>query len=77
MPTLVDVQWKREKNKMTKQNLHERFQQLAGIKPLYETGKLNIITEQTGSATGSGTGSGTIPTCYTCPTSSGQPILDI
>tara|TARA_Y100000296_G_scaffold46433_1_gene53297 strand:+ start:152 stop:901 length:750 start_codon:yes stop_codon:yes gene_type:complete len=32
----VDVQWKKEKNKMAKQNLNERFQELAGIKPLYE-----------------------------------------
>ena len=31
---------------MKKIKLTERFQQLAGIKPLYETGKLNIITEQ-------------------------------
>ena len=31
---------------MKKAKLTERFQQLAGIKPLYETGKLNIITEQ-------------------------------
>ena len=46
MPTLVDVQWKKEKNKMAKQNLQERFQQLAGIKPLYETGKLNTISDQ-------------------------------
>jgi len=31
---------------MKKIKLTERFQQLAGIKPLYETGKLNITTEQ-------------------------------
>ena len=40
MLTLVGVQWKKEKNKMAKQNLNERFQQLAGIKPLYEPAKL-------------------------------------
>jgi len=49
---------------MAKPLLQERFQQLAGIKPLYETGKLNIITEQTASAT-----------CYACVTSSGTPYL--
>ena len=51
---------------MKKTKLTERFQQLAGIKPLYKTGKLNIITEQgiwdpnlSGSASGSGSaGSG-------------------
>ena len=54
-----------------KKPLYERFQQLAGIKPLYETGNLNEfgITEQLGAGTGS------IPDCHICDTSSGQPVL--
>ena len=31
----MDVQWKKEKNKMARQLITERFQELAGIKPLY------------------------------------------
>ena len=57
---------------MAKNKLNERFQELAGIKPLYETGNLHefgILTEQTGGFTGS------IPDCYICDTSSGQPAL--
>jgi len=47
---------------MKKQLLKERFQQLAGIKPLYEIGNLNLINEQSGS----GSGSGNDPDCFAC-----------
>ena len=48
-----------------KKTLTERFQELAGIKPLYETGNFNIITEvhMTGSNTGSGGGTGSLQSC--------------
>ena len=41
-----------------KKPLYERFQELAGIKPLYEVGNLNLITEQTSS--------GNDPDCFAC-----------
>jgi len=41
-----------------KKQLYERFQELAGIKPLYEVGNLNLITEQTSS--------GNDPDCFAC-----------
>jgi len=43
---------------MKKLLLKERFQQLAGIKPLYEIGNLNLITEQSAS--------GNDPDCFAC-----------
>ena len=81
MPTLVDVQWKKEKNnKMTKFDYKKWVTENKHGKPLYEQGVADFqedapadyIAEQTGSGTGSGTGgptptgSGTLTQCYWC-----------